>query len=272
MGSQEREVAEHFAERYGASQPEVAAEIEDAVLGGRWGANGYTTREQADVLAREARIGPTSRVLDIGAGRGWPGLYLATSTGCEVVLVDVPMAALVAGRQRLESEGLSHRATAVGGSATMLPFGAAAFDAIVHTDVLCCLRPKLTVLRECLRLLRPGGRTAFYVIHLAEGLGPARRRRASRDGPTFVSSARPYTDMLAAVGFTEIWATDCTGTYATVASAWVEQRDKYRSELSASLGEGGFEERQADGRAKVRAIEDGILRRSLLTARRPVKG
>ena len=29
---------------------------------------------------------PLTRLLDVGSGRGWPGLYLAGRTGCRVVL------------------------------------------------------------------------------------------------------------------------------------------------------------------------------------------
>jgi cyclopropane fatty-acyl-phospholipid synthase-like methyltransferase len=263
-----RDVTEEFAERYGTAQPDVALKIESNVLGGRWGANGYTTMVQADMLATQAQLDPSTRVLDVGAGRGWPGLYLAT-TGCEVVLVDVPLAALLTGSQRLAAEGLTRRASVAAGSVTGLPFRSASFDAVVHADVMCCLRPKITALRECLRVLRPGGVTAFFVIHLSPGVTHSQRRRAIRDGPTFVTSSHSYPEMLEAAGFTDIRETDYTASYGDTARAWGEQRERFEKELTDAIGGAAFEERQADGRAKVRAIEDGILHRALLTARRP---
>lgn len=133
----EREIAEHFAERYRASPAEVSHQIELAVIGGDWGANGYTTLAQANLLARQLGLRPGIRLLDLGAGRGWPGLYLAAATGCQVVLADVPVEGLRAAAARAQRESLTDRVAPVAASAQALPFAPASFDAIVHTDVLC---------------------------------------------------------------------------------------------------------------------------------------
>ena len=47
---QERETKERFSERYRDEQVEVARTIEQIVIGGDWGANGYMTPAQADDL------------------------------------------------------------------------------------------------------------------------------------------------------------------------------------------------------------------------------
>src|SRR5438445_6827025 len=101
-----------FEQRYEVKPTELTRQIELAVIGGDWGANGYTTMEQADRLGRELALGPSSGLLDLGAGRGWPGLYLAASTGCRVVLADVPADALRAAAARAVGEGLADRAGA----------------------------------------------------------------------------------------------------------------------------------------------------------------
>ena len=133
----ERETVERFAERYRVAQTEVTRHIELAVIGGDWGANGYATRAQADVLGRQLRLRPGRRLLDLGGGRGWPGLYLAASTGCRVVLADMPIEGLLTASGRARNDGLADRAVAVAASARRLPFRPASFDAVVHTDVLC---------------------------------------------------------------------------------------------------------------------------------------
>jgi 2-polyprenyl-3-methyl-5-hydroxy-6-metoxy-1,4-benzoquinol methylase len=133
----ERETLVRFAERYRVAQTELTRQIELAVIGGDWGANGYTTAAQADRLGRDLYLGPGTRLLDVGAGRGWPGLYLAASTGCQVVLADVPIEGLLTAKARANAERLADRAVAVAASARHPPFSAAAFDAVVHTDVLC---------------------------------------------------------------------------------------------------------------------------------------
>ena len=133
----EQETAQRFAERYRVAPAEVSRRVELAVIGGDWGANGYTTKEQADLLGQELGLRPGMRLLDLGAGRGWPGLYLAASTGCQVVLSDVPIEALHAASARARHERLAGLAAPVAASARAQPFAPAVFDAVVHTDVLC---------------------------------------------------------------------------------------------------------------------------------------
>ena len=134
---QEREANARFSQRYGEECGDVVRAIELAVIGGDWGANGYTTIGQADQLAAILELGAGSLVLDIGAGRGWPGLYLAARTGCSVVMTDVPVEGLASARERGQREGLDGRTWPVNASARDLPFPVEIFDAVVHTDVLC---------------------------------------------------------------------------------------------------------------------------------------
>jgi cyclopropane fatty-acyl-phospholipid synthase-like methyltransferase len=139
MSKAEQEIHQLFAERYRAAPAEEMRQAELAVIGGDWGANGYTTMAQADLLGRELGLRPGVRLLDLGAGRGWPGLYLAVSTGCQVVLADVPIEGLQAAAARARAEGgrLAGRTGLMVSTARALPFVPAAFDAVVHTDVLC---------------------------------------------------------------------------------------------------------------------------------------
>ena len=133
----EREASERFAQRYRDSRVEVVQAVERAVIGGDWGANGYTTVAQADRLGSLLELGAGVVVLDIGAGRGWPGLYLASASGCSVVSADVPLDGLSLARARAVDAGVADRGWFVNASARALPFRAAGFDAVIHTDVLC---------------------------------------------------------------------------------------------------------------------------------------
>jgi SAM-dependent methyltransferase len=135
--AQEQEARDRFADRYRQERVDVVREIEQHVIGGDWGANGYTTMAQADDLAGRLRLHRGDLLLDLGAGRGWPGLYLAATTGCSVLLADLPLEGLTVANDRIAAERLQARAWCVNASARDLPFPSAAFDAVVHTDVLC---------------------------------------------------------------------------------------------------------------------------------------
>src|SRR5262245_2068334 len=106
---EERETRQKFRDRYGERRTELLESIERVVVGGDWGANGYTTVAQADALGEALRLAPGGRLLDLGAGRGWPGLYLAVHTGCDVVLSDVPVEGLRLAIDRARSEAVGGR-------------------------------------------------------------------------------------------------------------------------------------------------------------------
>ena len=109
-----------------------------AQFGAVWGVNGYTTLEQADEIGRRLNLGPGGRLLDVGTGRGWPGLHLAQTTGCTVVGTDMPIEGLAVAAQRARSEARAGLAVAVVAAAgAHQPFRAGSFDAVVLTDVLC---------------------------------------------------------------------------------------------------------------------------------------
>lgn len=134
---EEGTIRETFAERFTAARTDAVVDVEREVLGADYGGNGYTTRAQADLLADRLQLGPGRRLLDVGAGCGWPGLYLAATTGCDVVVTDLTVEGMRAARGRAHADGLPDRVSTVAASARHLPFRPECFDAIVHTDVLC---------------------------------------------------------------------------------------------------------------------------------------
>ena len=105
----EDDQATQFGARYSVTGDAVFLEIERAVLGLDYQATGYTTRSEADDLGRKLELGPSSRLLDLGSGCGFPGLYLAARTGCSVVTVDPIATGAAVGRVRARKDGLAER-------------------------------------------------------------------------------------------------------------------------------------------------------------------
>ncbi len=137
MTRDEEEARALFVDRYRVPRDSVNRVVERAVIGSDWGANGYTTREQADLLAHLVELRADDLLLDLGAGRGWPGLYLAKQTGCRVVLADLPLQGLVEAMRRAAVERLCDRVSAVVASASHVPLRSGEVDAIISSDVLC---------------------------------------------------------------------------------------------------------------------------------------
>lgn len=122
-----------FRQRYRIVTDPAFVRAERKVIGGDYGASSYTTMAQADRLASCLDLGPASLLLDIGSGSGWPGNYLAATTGCTAVLSDptIEGMSVAAGRQR--RDGL--RAAAVVADGFALPFRDETFDAVTSSDV-----------------------------------------------------------------------------------------------------------------------------------------
>jgi SAM-dependent methyltransferase len=133
----ESSVVADFSQTYRRLAKRVMLAVEREVIGANVGANGYTTIAQADGLADRLALRRGRKLLDVGCGRGWPGLYLAKRTGCEAVVSDLPAPALSDAFRMARKQRLHRRCAFVLASGTHLPFRPRTFDAVVHTDVLC---------------------------------------------------------------------------------------------------------------------------------------
>jgi SAM-dependent methyltransferase len=119
----------------------------------------------ADAVAYHVPVG--GRVLDLGCGSGELATALATSgmrtTGCDISPEMLRIAAAasdhVADWIELEPDW------------RVLPFRAGVFDAVVASSVLEYVHDPMTVLRECHRVLRPGG---FVICTVPDPRHPVR--------------------------------------------------------------------------------------------------
>lgn len=125
-----------FDERYSVVEHAAIRRAEVGVIGCDYGATSYTTRAQADQLAGKLRLGPGKLLLELGSGAGWPGIYLAASTGCRVVLSDLPLEGLRVAARRMARDSVDGVA-AVAASGTKLPLRDEVFDAVTSSDVFC---------------------------------------------------------------------------------------------------------------------------------------
>jgi hypothetical protein len=73
--------------------------------------------------------------------------------------------------------------------------------------------------------------------------------------------------LLRAAGFGDITELDVTPAFAATAAAWLAETAPHAEELARLEPAGAFEQRQADRRSMLAAIQAGLLRRALLLAR-----
>jgi hypothetical protein len=117
-------------------------------------------------------------------------------------------------------------------------------------------------------VLKPGGRLAFFTIHMATGLTKREQGRARRAGPPALATRRPYPQLLAAAGFTSVEAHDMSDEFTKTAASWFESRSRYEAELRATEGETEYLDCTRERRLLLAAARDGLLKRTLFTAER----
>ena len=251
---------------YLISQSALMRSIERSACGCDYGATSWTTREQADRIGQFLGLRLGRRLLDVGAGAGWPGLYLAKESGCDVVLVDLPLVGLRVAADRASSDPSPGRCWVAVADGARLPFRSETFDAISHSDALCCLPSKREVLAECRRVVRADGRMAFTVISVPPGLTFDAYRRAVESGPEFIEAAVDYSTLLAQTGWAVSERLDLSAAYADTCREMLWWFDQRRSELAELLGAAAYLGRRSKLAAALDAILEGSQRRELLVA------
>jgi hypothetical protein len=123
------------------------------------------------------------------------------------------------------------------------------------------------VLRASRRLLRAGGRLAFFTISIADDLSEMDRRRAAAAGPPAPDGPH-VSKLLERAGFPEVHEVDVTAEFLTTARAWLAARLRH-GDTVRPLDPEMYDGRLDQGKAAIAAIEDGLLRRTLHIASVP---
>jgi cyclopropane fatty-acyl-phospholipid synthase-like methyltransferase len=261
--SEEQAVFERFSKQYELSRSDVMRRIERSVCGCDYGATSWTTFDEARILGEMLALKPGKRLLDVGSGSGWPGLYLAKETGCDIAMIDLPLSGLRIAMERAMADQVAGACSAAVADGAALPFRSGWFDAILHSDVLCCLTGKLAVLRSCRRVVRADGKMVFSVISIAPDLPAADYARAAAGGPPFIETEIPYPEMLGQAGWEIADHRDLTAEYMASVGHMLGLLESQADEIAEIFGNDDASEERARRRATLEALEGSLLRREL---------
>lgn len=256
-----------FARDYEIAQTPLMREIEQRVRGSDYGATSWATRDQVQQSVRRLSLVPGVCLLDIGAGSGWPGLFLASLSGCDAVLTDLPLSGLRAARARAASDGISSRCRVLAAEGTALPFSERTFDRIHHADVLCCMVPKREMLDECRRVARAGALMEFSVISLVrQPASDDERRLLQQSGPPYPDAEADYAVLLRMAGWTVLERIEVTAEFARCMDVLLDELDARRDAFVEAFGERDYTERMIHRRSTRAAISRGLLQREIFAA------
>lgn len=195
------------------------------------------------------------RLVDVGCGRGGPGLWVALATGASLTGIDIARTGVEAAAVTAQTLGVD--ATFTLGGFEDLPLEDASTDVVMSVDAFLFTPDKVAAAVELARVVRPGGRLVMtsWDYH-----------RQPADRPPQVADHRP---LLSAAGF-EVERYDETDDWlvrqrATV-TGMLDHLDAIAAEESAD---------PVELRAEIEAMGgtfDDMIRRFLVVARRTGPG
>lgn len=227
----------------------------------------YGGTAATDRLIAEAAVQAHDRVLDVCSGMGGPARYLAWKTGCNVTGLDLTASRVEGATELTRIAGLSGSVRFVHGNALAMPFDGASFTLAISQEAFAHVPDKATLVAECARVLRPGGRLVFSDILHRGNLSTDDAQRLSA-GMTFseIQTIDDYAAKLTSRGMSVVRVIDLTQEWTRIL---VERHAMYRSleaDTVARLGRDHFERYDRAYEHFVGLYQSGVLAGALFHA------
>lgn len=149
-----------FEQTYEGPPSTVERRVWSDVLGEEYPAGldpySFVTRTELSRFATELHLTPGQALVDVGCGRGGPGLWVTAATNARLTGIDIAENAIQAVRDRAAAMDIDADFRIGSFEATGLESGGA--DAVMSVDALLFTPDKEAAVRELRRILRPGGR------------------------------------------------------------------------------------------------------------------
>lgn len=107
---------------------------------------------------KRLELKPTDSVLDVGCNAGANLEKIRRTYGCACTGIDLSPQTIAAGKKAYPKINLSV------GDAERLPFAGATFDAVISFETFEHVPNPKTMLAECARVVKPGGKVLIYTI------------------------------------------------------------------------------------------------------------
>ncbi|MBW2293163.1 MAG: methyltransferase domain-containing protein [Deltaproteobacteria bacterium] len=212
------------------------------------------------------------RVLDLGCGIGGPACILAGKYGAHVVATDLEPPLIERARRRAATLGLSDQTEFEVVTPGRLSFDDESFDLVISSGGVTQTADKLGILRECLRVLKPGGTFSGYDWMKSEGeYSEDMRYWFEMEGLTYaMETPRGQQATLREAGFDEVSVVDGSAWYRTeVRKEYERLRTRDFSSLVERVGKESADHFVENWRAMVVVCEKGEMLQVYSRARAP---
>lgn len=234
------------------------------------------TGRLTDLMVAAAELRPGLSVLDVGCGSGAPACRLAAECGVTVVGITTSAAGVAAATARARRQAQPGVRFALR-DGTDNGFGDESFDRVWVLESSHLMRDRAALMRECARVLRPGGRLVLcdLVRHREIGFAEVRARRAefgtlrAAFGDAHFEPLDTYAALARAHGLDVELATDLTGPTRPTFDRWRANAHRHRTAVRAGIGRDGHAAFLRSCDILQRCWDDGTFGYGLIAAVKP---
>ncbi|MFX1569066.1 MAG: class I SAM-dependent methyltransferase [Promethearchaeota archaeon] len=116
--------------------------------------DGFVSLTEMQTIAKNLNVGPGKTFVDLGCGRGGPGLWIARETGANYIGIDFAETAIEGAKHRAKNFKIQGTFKFQVGNMVSLNFLENSFDGAISIDVISFLPDPLTAIKEVARILR----------------------------------------------------------------------------------------------------------------------
>ena len=229
------------------------------------GGAGNVRRMLSDIDARDARI------LDFGCGIGGPAFEMARSFGAHVTGIDLEAPLIERARIRARELGIEAQTRFEVVDAGPLMFDDESFDVVVTAGALTQTEDKASVIRDCLRILAPGGYLSCYDwTRTGQDYSDDMHYWFKMEGLTYaLETLDNYGRLLTDCGFVDVNVEDASEWYRDRVGQEYEQiKDELFPQMVNLIGQKDAEHFVENWRAMMVVCDSGEMRQGYCRGRK----
>jgi ubiquinone/menaquinone biosynthesis C-methylase UbiE len=149
---------EVFATPFSAVEAKIWGEVYGTEYPAEVEPYSYVTRTELAAMLNELDLSNEHLLIDIGCGRGGPGLWVAAQSRANLLGIDIASTAVTAATANAAALGMSDVASFLVGCFESIPAEDSSAQGAMSIDALLFSTNKAAAIGELARVLRPGGR------------------------------------------------------------------------------------------------------------------
>lgn len=197
------------------------------------------TERATATMAADVRFKQGQRVIEAACGIGGTARHLARTFGVAVEATNISAMQLDRGRELTDHAGLGHLIRFSYADYHELPFADASFDVWWCQEAMLYAPDKERVVREALRVVRPGGRLVLSDLLFDAAMPEAEREPfMQRHGARHFWTIAQYDDLLARLGprilVRRDWGRHVLPTFESVTTRFIAKREEFAAKTSVA--------------------------------------